>query len=309
MEQQNNFERQYCDSLKRIFNEGIRMENRTGIDTLMVQHQYFHIETRKGFPMLKGKKVFPKMALKELLWMLQGRTDVKWLNKHGVTYWNEWTNNEGTIGRSYGYQYRNFNGIDQLKIMLQEMVKNPFGRRHILNLWNVSDLDKMELPPCMYSYHFEIYPQRNNNNVLLVNLHSSIRSNDSFLGAPYDFMFCAWLLRFVVDYLNVTNKDDKKTFIDNDIHYTADNYHLYVNHINQAEQYVKNVEENKFNIIDSVTTIDIPRYTYNGLQYDDIDLFIEHWIENIKNIVVYKPIYCGDEIDFEYPQIKADIAI
>lgn len=297
-----NFEYQYCQSLKRLLEFGTRVSNRTGIDTLRIDHQYFVLkDIEHNFPRLKGKKVFPKLALKELLWMLYGRVDIKWLNEHGVTYWDEWQDSCGTIGKSYGYQFRNFNGTDQIYNLVNDMLYNPFSRRHIVNLWNSSELNEMVLPPCMYDYHFTIEPKEDK---FIVNLHAHVRSNDSFLGAPYDFMFCAWFMKLICKYLNNSLNENK--YICGDIHYTADDYHLYVNHIEQAKQYIKNVEENKDFIIDSCCRMKFPSMSLKSLNFDN---YLD-WIEiNLSKIKISKNMIGDRIIDFEYGKIEADIAV
>ena len=236
-----NFEAAYADSFRRINEKGVLSHNRTGIDTKAVQHQYFYLPSvNNNFPILRGKKVYPKMALKELLWMMMGRTDVQWLHDHKVTYWDEWVLEDGTIGRAYGYQYRNFNGVDQLQELIKSMAFNPTSRRHILSLWNCNDLDKMALPPCLYDYHFSCVPI--DEFEYRIDMHARARSNDSFLGVPYDFMFCAWFVNLLAIYLN-NFAGSKNTYTVGDIHYTADDYHMYVNHEEAVKQYLANVDE------------------------------------------------------------------
>lgn len=296
-----NFERQYAESIENLLKNGIRKTNRTGIDTISIEHQYFHIQNiNDNFPRIKGKIVYPKLALKELIWMLKGRTDAEWLNKHNVHYWDEWMkpNKDGqlTIGKSYGYQYRDFNGIDQVKQAIDDMINNPESRRIIINLWNQAELKDMTLPPCMYDYHFSLVPI--NNVQYKVNLHAHIRSNDSFLGCPYDVMFCAWFVYIICKYLNRVVSAYK--YIPNDIHYTADDYHLYTNHIEQAEQYLKNVEENKFGIIDSNCKI-----------FDDIiigkNLYINNYLDLIEDN--FDKLKATNDNDFKYPKIQANVAV
>lgn len=316
-----NFERQYAESIENLLKNGIRKTNRTGIDTISIEHQYFHIQNiNDNFPRIKGKMVYPKLALKELIWMLKGRTDAEWLNKHNVHYWDEWMkpNKDGqlTIGKSYGYQYRDFNGIDQVKQAIDDMLNNPESRRIIINLWNQADLKDMTLPPCMYDYHFSLVPI--NNVQYKVNLHAHIRSNDSFLGCPYDVMFCAWFIYIICKYLNRIVCENK--YIPNDIHYTADDYHLYTNHIEQAEQYLKNVEENKFGIIDSNCKIfDDIKFAENefriinskgeriGSVIFDKNLYINNYLDLIEEN--FDKLKATNDIDFKYPKIQANVAV
>lgn len=290
-----------------VMTNGTYKGNRTGIGTYAKQHQYFFLkDVKHNFPILRGKKMFPKMVLKELIWMLLGRTDLEWLRNQKVTYWDEWELEDGTIGPSYGHQYRNFNGVDQLQELINEMLKNPLGRRHIISLWNPVDLPKMALPPCMYDFHFSCTPA-DKADTYKVDLHSHLRSNDSFLGAPYDFMFCGFFVILLCDFLN--RKAGTEKYIPGDVHYTADDWHIYENHLTQGNQYVNNVIENKDDVINarSECILDFPEtMTGDDPELLDIDSYLKYVIRNHKsgvNVVWHKTT------DFEYPTIKADIAV
>ena len=253
-------EEQYYNSLKNLSINGTLQKNRTGIDTYKVSHQYFFIDdVLNNFPELKCKKLFPKLALKELFWMLSGKTDIKWLNDRGVNYWNEWANKDGTIGKSYGYQFRSqkyvkafesedifIPELDPLLELIDNIIKNPISRRLILNLWNHKDIAEMSLPPCVYDYHFDNIEIEKNK--FKMNLHVTQRSADSFLGVPYDFMFVGFFLSSVVWLVNKLNNDvnfEKNQFIVGDIHYTCHDYHLYSNHVDQLTEYCRRFEEDK----------------------------------------------------------------
>ena len=307
MIQETNFEVQYAQAFNDILNNGVRTENRTGIDTIAIQHAYFNIkDVQNHFPIIRGKKVYPKMALKELIWMLQGRTDVKWLNEHGVTYWDEWQNERGTIGKSYGYQYRFQNGYDQLSLLVDTMANNPSSRRHIISLWNASDIDDMELPPCMYNFHFSCVPIGHNE--FRVDMHSLARSNDSFLGVPYDFMFCGWFINLIVVYLN-NFSGSKYHYTVGDIHYTANDYHMYVNHKEAVIKYLNNVSEDKNNVVtDNESECIIDMKMFAGVAIRNIDNFLSIIEKNIstKNLRI---VQHNDTNGFEYGTIKADIAV
>lgn len=304
------FEYEYLHSLLNLIKNGDYKQNRTGIATVGVQHQYFHItDIENNFPILRAKKVYPKMALKELIWMLKGRNDVQWLRDNGVSYWDEWELEDGTIGRSYGYQYRNFNGVDQVKELLRLMETDPLGRRHIINLWNSADLSKMALPPCMYDFHFGCVPTDYG---YKVDLHSHLRSNDSFLGAPYDFMFCGFFLILVCDYLT------RKTGIQykaNDIHYTADDYHLYENHFNALLKYADNFLESEQCPLTSVAILSLCKIIIpDDKNFNNFDEYIDYIIANHKDVVKVEydssNIFTEDLKNIkEFGPIKADIAV
>jgi len=308
-----NFELQYTQSLQNLLDNGVLTKNRTGTDTLVIQHQYFFLENIcLNFPILKGKKVFPKLALKELMWMMNGKSDVKWLNDRGVTYWNEWASTGegkmsnipmGSIGKSYGYQMRNFNGCDQLQDLISLMITDPESRRLIISLWNSSELKQTTLPPCVYDYHFNCEKTQSkindfnfNNDYYEVDLHVKARSEDSFLGQPYDFMSVGWMLE-IVCYLVSTFSG--RIYHPRNIHYTADNYHLYVNHIDQAKQYLKNVSENKDNVIEKKASIAI-----SSRYYKNLDEFLTN-----SDLNQYKNFWVNKFYIDQYESILAPIAI
>ncbi len=296
---QDSFEYQYADSLQNILRYGELAKNRTGIDTLSVQHQYFflqHIEY--NFPIIKGKKVFPKMALTELMWMMNGRIDVKWLQNRGVNYWNEWAGEDGTIGKSYGKQFRDFNGIDQLKVLINDMSKNPESRRLILNLWNVNDINEMRLPPCFMNFRFACIRVEGTIDYV-VDLHVTSRSEDSFIGQPYDFMFAAWFLKIMCFLACV---DSEFNYRPRHVHYTAEDYHMYVNHKEQVLQYLNNVNENRNNVIQQLTQAKIG---YMALDSSNpLNLFLSN-----SDILKYENFKIIKDYRDEYGSIKAPIAV
>ena len=306
-------EKQYAVSLLDLLDKGDRfpqMHNRTGVDTIVKSHQYFYYPAvMTHFPILKCKKVFPKLALKELLWMLQGRTDLKWLRDRKVTYWDEWELPDGTIGKSYGYQYRNFNGIDQLNYIVNETINNPESRRIILSLWNPADMDEMALPPCQFLYQFTCSPvikagvQAKDS--WYVDLHALQRSGDSFLGIPYNFVFNGFFLILFCDMCSKLSQlfgPTKKEFIPGDVHHTINNYHLYVNHQCQARQYVDNYidPDNKVNEGSISCVIDVPEEEATSL-----DAYLS-WISDNYNS---SAVTIKDDTPDQYGVIKADIAV
>lgn len=294
-------EHQYADALKYVLSAGTLSENRTGIDTLVHQHFYFQIKDVAGnFPILKGKKLFPHMALTEMLWFLQGRTDIKWLNDHKVNYWNSWQNDKGTIGKSYGYQFRNFNGVDQVDNVLNMLQNTPMSRRMIINLWNAGDITEMELEPCVYDYHFEC--TKASEKVIFMDLHVKQRSADMFLGVPYDFMLVGWIMKIFSEYLNQLNMGN--VYIPRNVHYTTDNSHIYVNHKSQVEQYLHNVLDNKNSVIDSIMYVGFKLEK----QHTNFDSFIGEIIDSWDGSKYSKVIIDKGYADV-YPQIKAPVAV
>lgn len=298
----NNIERQYANSLRSVLAEGVKTPTRTGINTLAKQHQYFHIKNiLEDFPILKGKKMYPKMALKELMWFFLGRTDVAWLQERGVSYWNNWAGDDGTIGKSYGYQYRNFNGVDNLKLLIDTIIKDPLGRRHILSIWNPADLHAMTLPPCVIIYQFSLVPMEDFKNSYWVDMHVWQRSADSFIGVPYDFMLVGFFSQFVSTMVEIKTENNL-TLMPRDIHYTCNDYHIYENHIDAVNQYLLNVKENKEKIIDHKSHLWLLRpdneFYLGDCCINDYVNYLDK--SNFKIITNHKNVY---------PPIKAEIAI
>jgi len=295
-------EKQYAESLEWFLTSKTLMPNRTGIDTYVKTHQYFRYWANIDFPLLRCKKVYPKLALKELLWMLQGRTDLKWLHDHKVTYWDEWELADGTIGKSYGYQYRNFNGVDQLNELVYNMIDNPTDRRLIISLWNPHDMPEMALPPCQFLYQFTCEKSSKGNNVWLVSLHTLQRSGDSFLGVPYNFVFNGFFLTIMCDMCNKLSSKEQM-FIPCNVHHTINNYHLYVNHLDAVHQYLHNYHdpENKVNNDEVKCFIEVPKSKATSL-----DAYLSYLSDNIDNENV---VMITKGVQDQYGPIKADIAV
>lgn len=297
-----------CEFLK--YRKYPQMHNRTGIDTIVKSHQYFYYPAvMADFPILKCKKIFPKLALKELLWMLQGRTDIQWLHDRKVTYWDEWELEDGTIGKSYGYQYRNFGGVDQVNNLVNEAINNPESRRLIISLWNPADMDEMALPPCQFLYQFTCVPVIKGGvpvkNSYIVDLHTLQRSGDAFLGVPYNFVFNGFFLLLFCDMctkLSTLFGAEKKDFIPGDVHHTINNYHLYVNHKDQTEEYLGNFSdpENKVNAGHIACMIDVPQE-----QATSLDAYLSWLSDNYNSDAVM----IKDDTPDQYGVIKADIAV
>jgi thymidylate synthase len=269
-----NFERSYYNCGIDILNNGVFVPTRTGINCKTISHGYLKCSNiGYDFPVIKGKRMYPKMALTEMMWFLNGRNDVQWLRDHKVTYWDEWEINSqekldkfnlsdeflGTIGKSYGYQLRNFGGTgtDQLVNTFKGLILDPFGRRHILSFWNPAQYNQMALPPCFYDWNFQVLPG-NFVNEYLVDLHVKARSIDYFLGLPYDLLLSGWLLTIMVKLLNCYSSAKNnynlseafKVYKVRDIHFNLDNFHIYENHIDQVIQYLDVVDKDLNNIID-----------------------------------------------------------
>ena len=145
--------KQYLDLLQRVLNEGVQKGDRTGTGTISVFGHQMRFNMEEGFPCLTTKKLHLKSIIHELLWFLQGDTNVKYLQENGVRIWNEWADENGDLGHIYGYQWRSwpdYNGghIDQIKEVVETIKNNPDSRRMLVSAWNVADINNMNLPPC-----------------------------------------------------------------------------------------------------------------------------------------------------------------
>lgn len=216
--------KQYLDLLRRILDEGVQKGDRTGTGTKSVFGHQMRFDLSEGFPLLTTKKLHLKSIIHELLWFLNGDTNVKYLQDNGVRIWNEWADENGDLGHVYGYQWRSwpdYNGghIDQISEVVRQIKEQPDSRRIIVSAWNVADLDKMNLPPCHLLFQFYVAGGR-------LSLQLYQRSADTFLGVPFNIASYALLLQMMAQ---VTGLQPGEF-----IHTTGDT-HLYLNHLEQAE--------------------------------------------------------------------------
>ena len=216
--------KQYLDLCRRVLEEGVKKEDRTGTGTLSVfGHQMrFHMED--GFPLLTTKKLHLKSIIYELLWFLRGDTNVRYLQENGVRIWNEWADENGELGPVYGHQWRSwpdYNGgtIDQIAQVQQMIRTNPDSRRLIVSAWNVAEVNKMALPPCHSLFQFYVADGK-------LSLQLYQRSADIFLGVPFNIASYALLLQMMAQVTGLKVGDFVHTFGD---------AHIYLNHIEQVQ--------------------------------------------------------------------------
>ena len=214
---------QYLNLLDRILTEGTKKSDRTGTGTISIFGNQMRFDISKGFPLLTTKKLHLKSIIYELLWFLQGDTNVKYLQDHGVRIWNEWADENGELGPIYGHQWRSWPGhngepIDQIKKVVEQIKNTPDSRRMIVSAWNVADIDDMKLPPCHCFFQFYVADGK-------LSLQLYQRSADTFLGVPFNIASYALLLLMVAQVTGLEPGDF--------IHTTGDT-HLYLNHIEQA---------------------------------------------------------------------------
>ncbi len=216
--------KQYLDLLNFLLNEGKLKTDRTGTGTLSTFGYQMRFDLNVGFPMLTTKKLHWKSIVHELLWFLNGDTNIDYLQKHGVRIWNEWADEYGDLGPVYGKQWRSWqtpNGeyIDQIQNLIFNLKHNPDSRRHLVVAWNPSDVDKMALPPCHCLFQFYVCE-----NVLSCQLYQ--RSADVFLGVPFNIASYALLTYLAAHQCG---------FEVGDFVWTGGDVHLYTNHIEQAK--------------------------------------------------------------------------
>jgi thymidylate synthase len=215
--------KQYHDLLRLVLDNGKLKSDRTGTGTCSVFGAQARFPLQKDFPLLTTKKLHLKSIIYELLWFLNGDTNIKYLNEHGVTIWDEWADKDGNLGRIYGAQWcdwrtpdgRSINQIDQV---IAQIKKNPDSRRHIVSAWNVGELDKMNLAPCHALFQFYVVDGE-----LSCQLYQ--RSADLFLGVPFNIASYALLTMMVAQVCQLKPGEFVHTFGD---------LHLYSNHLEQA---------------------------------------------------------------------------
>lgn len=215
--------KQYLDLLQRILDEGVVKGDRTGTGTKSIFGHQMRFNLEEGFPLITTKKLHLKSIIHELLWFLNGDTNVHYLQENGVRIWNEWANEDGNLGHIYGYQWRSwpdYNGghIDQIKEVVRQLEEDPNSRRIIVSAWNVADLDKMNLPPCHLLFQFYVANGR-------LSLQLYQRSADTFLGVPFNIASYALLLQMMAQVTGLKAGDF--------VHTTGDT-HLYLDHLEQA---------------------------------------------------------------------------
>ena len=215
--------KQYLDLLNRILSEGTQKGDRTGTGTISIFGNQMRFNLEEGFPLLTTKKLHLKSIIYELLWFLNGDTNVHYLQEHGVRIWNEWADADGELGPVYGHQWRSWpdyygGTIDQISNVVDQLKHNPDSRRMIVSAWNVAEVDSMALPPCHTMFQFYVANGR-------LSLQLYQRSADTFLGVPFNIASYALLLQMMAQVTGLKAGDF--------IHTTGDT-HLYLNHLDQA---------------------------------------------------------------------------
>lgn len=263
--------KEYLTLMKKILDEGVSKEDRTGTGTTSLFGYQMRFNLNEGFPLLTTKKVHLKSIIYELLWFLRGDSNIKYLKEHGVSIWDEWADEEGNLGPVYGAQWRHWRcedgtEIDQIANLMNQLRNNPDSRRLIVSAWNVAQVDKMALPPCHSLFQFYVV-----NNKISCQLYQ--RSADLFLGVPFNIASYALLTMMIAKVCGFELGDFVHTFGD---------VHIYNNHREQvALQLTREPRE-------------LPKMIIHGNQRDIFDFKYEDF-----ELVGYNP----------YPAIKAPVAV
>lgn len=215
---------QYLDLLQHILDNGVSKTDRTGTGTMSCFGNQIRFDLQKGFPMVTTKKLHLKSIVYELLWFLKGETNIKYLNEHGVSIWNEWADENGELGPVYGKQWRSWEGadgkvVDQISDLIKQIKTNPDSRRLIVSAWNVAELPKMKLMPCHCLFQFYVADGK-----LSCQLYQ--RSADVFLGVPFNIASYALLTLMIAQVCGLKPGEFVHSFGD---------VHLYNNHFEQAQ--------------------------------------------------------------------------
>jgi thymidylate synthase len=266
--------RQYHDLLRLVLENGRDRTDRTGTGTLSVFGAQTRFDLRAGgpgFPLLTTKKLHIKSIIYELLWFLRGDTNIRYLNEHGVTIWDEWADENGELGRVYGAQWRDWRGaggvrVDQIDNLIAQIKSNPQSRRLIVTAWNPAEIGNMALPPCHVLFQFYVQDGE-----LSCQLYQ--RSCDLFLGVPFNIASYALLTMMVAQAVDLAPGDFVHTFGD---------LHLYKNHLDQAREQL------------SRECRPLPRMKLNPVIKDIHDFKFEDF-----ELLGYEP----------HPSIKAPIAV
>ena len=219
---------QYLDLMKYVRESGTKKQDRTGTGTLSVFGYQMRFNLEEGFPLITTKKVHLKSIIYELLWIIKGSTNIDYLKEHGVSIWDEWADERGELGPVYGAQWRSWptkdgNSIDQISDVIHQIKSDPDSRRLIVSAWNVSQIEKMALPPCHALFQFYVAEGR-----LSCQLYQ--RSADIFIGVPFNIASYALLVLMIAKATGLKAGD----FV-----HTLGDAHLYLNHLGQVDEQLK----------------------------------------------------------------------
>ena len=251
---------QYFELMKHVLGRGNEKSDRTGTGTRSVFGYQMRFDLADGFPLVTTKKCHLRSIIRELLWFLKGDTNIKYLNDHGVSIWDEWADEHGNLGPIYGHQWRSWptssgQQIDQITQAIEQIKNTPDSRRIIVSAWNVADLDNMKLPPCHAFFQFYVADGR-----LSCQLYQ--RSADVFLGVPFNIASYALLTMMIAQVCHLKPGDFVHTFGD---------AHIYLNHLDQTREQLSR-QPRKLPVMKLNSTVEhILDYTYEDFTLLDYD--------------------------------------
>lgn len=252
--------KQYLELVKHVLDNGVFKGDRTGTGTKSVFGYQMRFNMADGFPLLTTKKVHLKSIIHELLWFLQGSTNVHYLQENGVRIWNEWAADDGELGPIYGYQWRswpNYDGghIDQISDVIEQIKHNPDSRRLIVSAWNVAQVPQMALPPCHTLFQFYVADGK-------LSLQLYQRSGDIFLGVPFNIASYALLLLMVAQ---VTGLEPGEYI------HTLGDAHIYSNHFDQVNEQLQRTPRRLPRMVLNPDVKSIFDFRYDDFKLEDYD--------------------------------------
>jgi thymidylate synthase len=250
--------KQYIELLDHVLRTGVQKSDRTGTGTISVFGYQMRFALEEGFPLMTTKKLHLKSIIHELLWFISGDTNIKYLTDNGVRIWNEWADKDGNLGPVYGYQWRSWPSadgrkIDQLLNVIESIKSSPDSRRHIVNAWNVGELDKMALPPCHILFQFYVAEDK-----LSCQLYQ--RSCDIFLGVPFNIASYSLLTMMVAQVTGLKPGE----FI-----HTLGDAHIYLNHIEQVKLQLTREPHKLPGMLINPDVSDITKFRYEDFTLED----------------------------------------
>ena len=255
--------RPYLDLMQHVLEHGHEKADRTGTGTLSVFGWQMRFDLAEGFPLLTTKKLHLRSIIHELLWFLQGDTNIRYLKENGVSIWDDWADAKGDLGPVYGHQWRHWpagdgNEIDQITQLIEGLKKNPDSRRHIVSAWNPADIPQMKLPPCHALFQFYVAPAAGPGQAPRLSCQLYQRSADIFLGVPFNIASYALFTLMVAQVCG---------FAPGDFVWTGGDCHLYSNHLEQTRLQLAREPRQRPTMVLNPAVMDI-----FGFRYEDFTL-------------------------------------
>lgn len=253
-------EQPYLDLMRKVLDEGTHRDDRTGTGTRSVFGHQMRFDLSRGFPALTTKKLHLRSIIHELLWFLSGDTNIAYLQENGVRIWNEWADDNGDLGPTYGYQWRSWprpdgGHVDQIRQVVEQIRTHPESRRLIVSAWNPAQVDDMQLPPCHCLFQFYVANGR-----LSCQLYQ--RSADIFLGVPFNIASYALLLSMVAQVTGLAPGE----FI-----HTLGDAHLYSNHLEQAREQLSRTPRAAPRLVLTPNLDELTAFTFDDIQLESYD--------------------------------------